>query len=27
VPEVLILPIVGGHIPYLDWISEATRTE
>ena len=27
VPEVLVLPIVGGHIPYLDWISEATQTD
>ena len=27
VPEVLVLPIIGGHIPYLDWISEATQTD
>ena len=27
VPEVLVLPIVGGHIPYLDWISETTQAD
>jgi periplasmic divalent cation tolerance protein len=27
VPEVLVLPVSGGHIPYLDWISEATQTD
>ena len=24
VPEVLVLPIVGGHAPYLDWVREET---
>ena len=27
VPEVLVLPVVGGHPPYLDWIHEATQEE
>jgi periplasmic divalent cation tolerance protein len=27
VPEVLVLPVSGGHIPYLDWIGEATQTD
>jgi periplasmic divalent cation tolerance protein len=27
VPEVLVLPVIGGHIPYLDWIAEATPTD
>jgi len=25
VPEVIALPIAGGHPPYLDWIAESTR--
>jgi periplasmic divalent cation tolerance protein len=27
VPEVLVLPVIGGHPPYLDWIHEATQEE
>ena len=27
VPEVLVLPVIGGHAPYLDWIHEATQEE
>ncbi|HET9234230.1 MAG TPA: divalent-cation tolerance protein CutA [Candidatus Eisenbacteria bacterium] len=25
VPEALVLPVSGGHPPYLDWLTEATR--
>ena len=25
VPEIIALPIVAGHKPYLDWINESTR--
>jgi periplasmic divalent cation tolerance protein len=25
VPEALVLPVSGGHAPYLAWLSEATR--
>ncbi len=25
VPELLVLPIAGGHRPYLDWLSAETR--
>ena len=25
VPEALVLPVTGGHPPYLDWLTEATR--
>lgn len=25
VPEVIALPVIAGHAPYLDWISESTR--
>ena len=25
VPEVLVLPVVGGHEPYLRWVREETR--
>ena len=24
VPEIIALPIIGGHTPYLDWIDEST---
>lgn len=27
VPEIVALPIVGGHGPYLDWIAAQTRVE
>lgn len=26
VPEVLVLPIVGGHAPYLEWVARSTRS-
>lgn len=25
VPEIIALPIIAGHKPYLDWIDESTR--
>ena len=25
VPEMIALPIIGGYIPYLDWIDESVR--
>lgn len=25
VPEVIALPIVGGHAPYLEWVEQSTR--
>lgn len=25
VPEIIALPIIAGHKPYLDWINESTR--
>lgn len=25
VPEILVLPVTGGHAPYLAWIDEETR--
>lgn len=24
VPEVLVLPVEGGHLPYLEWLTEST---
>jgi periplasmic divalent cation tolerance protein len=27
VPEVLVVPVGGGHIPYLDWIRETTHPD
>jgi len=27
VPEVLVLPVVGGHGPYLAWVTGETRTD
>ncbi len=24
VPEVLVLPVEGGHVPYLEWLTEST---
>jgi len=24
-PEIVVVPIVGGHTPYLDWIGESVR--
>jgi periplasmic divalent cation tolerance protein len=24
VPEIVAIPIVAGHVPYLDWIDEST---
>ena len=27
VPEALVLPVTGGHPPYLDWLTEATQSE
>lgn len=24
VPEVVVLPILGGHVPYLEWIARST---
>lgn len=26
VPEIIVLPVIAGHGPYLDWIRELTRT-
>ena len=26
VPEVLVLPILGGHAPYLEWVARSTRS-
>jgi periplasmic divalent cation tolerance protein len=25
VPEVLVLPILGGHAPYLEWVARSTK--
>jgi periplasmic divalent cation tolerance protein len=25
-PEVLVLPVVGGHPPYLEWVADSTGT-
>ena len=25
-PEVLVLPILGGHAPYLEWVARSTRS-
>lgn len=25
VPEVIVLPVVGGHAPYLGWVADETR--
>ena len=27
VPEVLALPIAGGHQPYLDWLDESVKED
>ena len=27
VPEIIALPIVGGHAPYMKWIDDSTRDE
>jgi len=24
VPEIIILPVIGGHVPYLDWVRAQT---
>ncbi len=24
-PEIIVVPVIGGHQPYLDWIRECTR--
>jgi periplasmic divalent cation tolerance protein len=24
VPELLVLPVVGGHVPYMEWVIEST---
>lgn len=26
VPEVIVLPVIDGHAPYLDWVREATSS-
>lgn len=25
VPEIIVLPVIAGHLPYLDWVHEQTR--
>jgi periplasmic divalent cation tolerance protein len=27
VPEIIVLPVVAGHAPYLDWVYEETRKD